>query len=472
MKLFLTICITLISLTGIGQIEWNKTEHNFGDIGAFDERYTDFVITNKGSESVYLLRIDKDREVSYIYSNKFIKPDSSITIRIKYNPDIKGKFKKKIPIYLSNSMAPTEVVIKGNITEIPADTSPGCPDFSEKTSVEEQISFEMTIKVIDEQTKEPINGATVSLINSGRPYYQWNTNRKGLIVKTIPLGYYYFIAQADGYNREEFPKYINRSNNYVLIELKRREPIPDPGIEPEPVIVTTIPSEPVDTTEDFEEIVIGEDPEPELPDTNKIVIPEIPVDTSDFSADLYAANNLVFLLDISSSMKGNGKLDLLKASMLELLTMLRPEDKLTLVSFSTGAQVIMQPTNTIKGNKAKIEEIISSLEADGSTNGTAGIKKAYRTARSNKIKGGNNQIIIATDGGFNEDRSTYYRTTKFNAKWFKIKLSVVGIKNSRGVGNGMEDLAKVGTGRYIHIDSYETALKSLKEEIKISSAKH
>ena len=111
------------------------------------------------------------------------------------------------------------------------------------------------------------------------------------------------------------------------------------------------------------------------------------------------ASNLVFLLDVSGSMQGPDRLDLLKTSLKLLTDQLRPNDHVAIVVYAGAAGLVLPST---PGNqKIKIKDALNKLEAGGSTAGGAGIQLAYETAQKNFIKGGNNRVILATDGDFN-----------------------------------------------------------------------
>jgi hypothetical protein len=110
-------------------------------------------------------------------------------------------------------------------------------------------------------------------------------------------------------------------------------------------------------------------------------------------------SNLVFLLDVSGSMRPANKLPLLRKAFLLLVDQLKDDDMVSIVVYAGAAGLVLPPTPGSK--KEKIKEAIGVLEAGGSTAGCAGIKLAYRTAKEYYIRGGNNRVILATDGDFN-----------------------------------------------------------------------
>src|SRR5690606_33899330 len=116
------------------------------------------------------------------------------------------------------------------------------------------------------------------------------------------------------------------------------------------------------------------------------------------SMEGYATNNMVLLVDVSGSMNAPDKLPLLKQSLLNMLSMMREEDQVSLVTYSGKAKVGLPPTS-IK-QEDKLREAIHGLTPSGRTEGNAGIKLAYQVADKDYVRGGNNRIILATDGEF------------------------------------------------------------------------
>lgn len=458
-KTHITFLLCFLPLLVNAQLHFSLKKHDFGELDAASNRVVDVKLTNKSDKKIFILRIDAEGLVRYLYSNRTIAPDSTEILRLKINPVSEGKFKNEVWVFTSDSNEPTIIKLLGEVLEVPRGGDVACPDFSGSTSVEQQMSFDFKIKVIDEHTEKPIHKSEVTIISNGRPAFSWKTNKQGLIEKTFPLGYYYFVTKAENYYAKEFDAFVNRRNNTLVIRLKPK--IEVPIIEDKDT--TILADVPTDTT-DFDEIVIdfNEDPGP--------VITTKDTTSLEFSPARYKAANIVLVLDISASMKRGGKLDLLKTSMLELVEMLRPIDKIGLVSFASNSKVISEPLLANKENKAKLVEIITSLEAGGLTNGAKGIKNGYKMTKSNKYADGNNTIILTTDGAFNQEGGPFYRTIRRGARK-KITISVLGVKPDQSSENDLIALAAMGKGRYSSIQDYESALKVLKEELKKSSLK-
>ncbi|WP_310426210.1 VWA domain-containing protein [Chamaesiphon sp. VAR_48_metabat_135_sub] len=175
-------------------------------------------------------------------------------------------------------------------------------------------------------------------------------------------------------------------------------------------------------------------------------------------------NNLVFLLDVSGSMNEPNKLPLLKASLKLLVNELRPIDRVAVVVYAGSAGLVL--TSTPGNQKDKIIAALDKLEAGGSTAGGEGIIQAYKVARENLLKDGNNRVILATDGDFNVGVSSDDGLVKLIEKERKgnVFLTVLGL----GMGNlkdaKMEQLANKGNGNYAYIDNLMEAKKVLVKE--------
>ena len=176
------------------------------------------------------------------------------------------------------------------------------------------------------------------------------------------------------------------------------------------------------------------------------------------------ASNIVFLLDVSGSMNSPNKLPLLKKSMRMLVEQLRSEDRVSIVVYAGAAGLVLPPT---RGNdQATIIEALDRLQAGGSTAGGAGIKLAYETARKHFIDGGNNRVILATDGDFNIGASSDAEMVRLieEKREHGIFLTVLGFGMGNYKDSKMEKLADKGNGNYAYIDDILEAKKVLVSE--------
>lgn len=176
-------------------------------------------------------------------------------------------------------------------------------------------------------------------------------------------------------------------------------------------------------------------------------------------------SNIVFLLDVSGSMLDENKLPLLKSGMKLLVNELDADDKVSIVVYAGAAGVVLEPTSC--DNKTEILNAIAELEAGGSTNGAEGIEAAYRLAKESFIEGGNNRVILGTDGDFNVGISSESELVRLIERKRNegIFLSVLGFGTGNLKDSMMEKLADKGNGNYAYIDSILEAKKVLVEEM-------
>ncbi|TDH25622.1 DUF3520 domain-containing protein [Segetibacter sp. 3557_3] len=176
------------------------------------------------------------------------------------------------------------------------------------------------------------------------------------------------------------------------------------------------------------------------------------------------ASNLTFLIDVSGSMNDPAKLPLVKAAIKLLIDQLREQDRIAMVVYAGSAGLVLPPTSGT--NKIRIKETLDQLEAGGSTAGGAGIALAYKTAKENFIKGGNNRVILCTDGDFNVGLSSDDALVRMIEEERKsgVYLTVLGFGTGNYQDNKMQQLADKGNGNHAYIDTEEEAKKVLVKE--------
>ncbi|RXG24954.1 vWA domain-containing protein [Leeuwenhoekiella aequorea] len=175
-------------------------------------------------------------------------------------------------------------------------------------------------------------------------------------------------------------------------------------------------------------------------------------------------SNLVFLLDVSGSMNSPNKLPLLKSAFKILVNQLREQDKVSIVVYAGSAGTVLKPTNG--SNKTEILNALDNLKAGGSTAGEEGLKLAYTLAENHFVDGGNNRIILATDGDFNVGLSSDREmenliTEKRNSG---IYFTALGFGMGNYKDSKLELLANKGNGNYAYIDTMQEAQKVLGTE--------
>ena len=180
--------------------------------------------------------------------------------------------------------------------------------------------------------------------------------------------------------------------------------------------------------------------------------------------DKLPVSNLVFLIDVSGSMYGPQRLGLVQSSLKLLVNNLRDEDRVAIVVYSGSAGEKLPSTSG--SDKQKIREAIDELTAGGSTAGGAGIKLAYKIAKQNFVKGGNNRIILCTDGDFNVGVSSDEGLEKLIEQERKsgVFLTVLGYGMGNYKDSKMQVLAEKGNGNHAYIDNLQEANRVLVNE--------
>lgn len=246
---------------------------------------------------------------------------------------------------------------------------------------------------------------------------------------------------TEGYSLEEIPENavrIEEMLNYFTYDYREPE-------GSEPFGVTTVISQ-CPWNEEAQLLMVG-------------------LKTEDIDYSDAPASNLVFLLDVSGSMGDYDKLPLLQEAFGILAENLTEKDRISIVTYASGDTVVLEG---VRGDETvRIRRALNSLKAEGATYGSKGIETAYRIAGENFIEGGNNRIILATDGDLNVGMTTEKELEELISEKREsgIFLSVLGFGTGNIKDNRMETLADKGNGNYAYIDSLREAKKVLGKEM-------
>ncbi len=177
------------------------------------------------------------------------------------------------------------------------------------------------------------------------------------------------------------------------------------------------------------------------------------------------ASNLVFLIDVSGSMRSPDKLPLLQQGLTMLTTHLDHRDRISMVVYAGASGVVLPPTPGDR--KADIVGALQQLQAGGSTNGAAGIRLAYQLAQQNFIKDGVNRVLLATDGDFNVGLASTQELIDLiqRKRVAGIALTTLGFGSGNYNDHLLEQLADEGNGNYAYIDRLSEAKKVLADEL-------
>lgn len=469
MRIFLVLLLLLSSRFLSAQLVFEKTTLDFGDITAETPRFIDIPFKNSGKQKIFILSFRKPQELVALSKGDLILPDSSNFLRIQVNPKKKGKFAYQLQVFTSDKVEATVINIKGNLKEFPEDMAQyqACPDFNKKPPLKNPENH-LIVKTRDFDDKTPLT-CSVFLLQNGLDVFQIET-KKGSWKGKVPIGFTYFHAEHPNYFPVDTFVYVNVNRNEVLLELKRK---PKP-VEP---IIATIEK---DSVPQENPIVLEEKTSPEA--ENMLMqalvkdstpfrksIPELKdIPLNNFDTSYFKPVNVTFVLDVSTSMSADEKFNLMKYAMNQLISILRPMDRISIVTFATNSSVVYP--STLVTDKTAIGDVLRKLRASGQTAGLAGIRSGYAQVMANEIEEGSNIIILITDGAFGSNHKAYVDYLKAMEPE-GILLSVVGIKNAPRDEFAMKEIASLGHGQYVPIFNLTDAQQNLIMQIKRSSFK-
>lgn len=170
-------------------------------------------------------------------------------------------------------------------------------------------------------------------------------------------------------------------------------------------------------------------------------------------------SNYVFLLDVSGSMASKDKLPLLQEGMKNMVDYLDPDDRISIVTYASGEKKVLESTPVREASK--IKKAIDKLVASGSTAGSAGMRMAYQECLQNFIDGGNNRVIMGTDGDFNVGETSTEAILELAENYASkgIYLTVCGFGSGNLNDSMMEKVSNAGNGTYEYIDSEDELTK-------------
>lgn len=269
-------------------------------------------------------------------------------------------------------------------------------------------------------------------------------------IKTADSAVSTFSVDADGASYALFRQFINSNRNPVKDAIRSEEfmnyftyDYPNP-IDNSPIRVN------------------GEVSSCPWTEGNKLI--RIGIKGKSIVLSKYPIANFVLLIDVSGSMQTDNKLELLKKGFLDFVNQMRSQDRIAIVTYAGDAGLVLASTPGTQ--KVLIKSKISNLKPGGSTNGAGGIKLAYQIAQENFIPGGNNRVILGTDGDFNVGitSQTDLENLIISKRDQGIFLTVLGVGTDNLNEAMMEQLANKGNGNYEYLDDMQEIKKIFVDE--------
>lgn len=415
---------------------------DFGIVESAASLRSYLVLKNNSSKNIYLLRAESQKNLDVYSTGKKLAAGDTLHLRFSYIPPAAGKVNEEISLVYSASDKPMRIKITGQINNISGNALTNCVNFDPKNGgvgpgaiIPLITSHEVLLT--DLNTAEKINSGSIvyTSLRSGEKFTR--AINLGKMQTTIPVDLYAVQIEAPGYKSQQREFYLGASGMrsvYTLVP-EKKAPVPE-------VTVQRPPDEPRASSEP---------PQP----------------AGELDENLYKPNNLIFLVDISGSMREPQKLPLLKQSVFTLLEPIRPIDKISVIAYSSNAEIVVPPTG---GNhKEAIYSKLDTMQAGGTTAGSEGIRKAYELAMQSYIPEGNNRIILATDGAFRVSGKERELIESSAGSDNPVYLTILAFDSESDDLGMLSNLAKLGKGNAVPIKKGRQAERILLDEVKKQS---
>ncbi len=431
----------LFPLLAIGQLVVSPQKISFGEVTKESLKMVDIIIENRSSKSDILLSSSFGVDFEVKFLSKTVAPNDRMIVRVQFNPRRKGNFSEVAELFFASQKEPILIPISADVRYVNVNGYLPCPDFNQKPADCCSSNLFM-VEVYDENTKKPIPGAIVRIEEQGYIQLRLSTNKEGKVSNELRIGFYDLVVSAIDYIPETRTGYINHSNAHFIFYLKKSK------------AEDSIPAA---------EVFVQETGEVDSLNVEQIL------DDGVLPRDQYAANLMVFLLDVSGSMGSGNKLSLLQDGLLDLTNVMRDIDQMGLVSYAGEAKVLLSVSG---GNdKEGIKKVVAELKTGGKTSGAKGFKKSYQMLRKHRLKEGNNQLIVITDGAFSVEDQKQVEKEVVKARKKGFVTSILAIKPNTFAIENLSKVAELGGGRVLIVDEYVEASQLLIEEMQNRSRK-
>ena len=435
-----------------------EAEHDFGKVTDWNNPIFSTTYTNTTGSTQLFLPVRFDRNIRVIYGKSSLAPGESTTISIQYFTEEFGRFRKEVKLFVSNQNEPIILYLKGNIKSFHPDAYTVCPRI-ENEGTRATNGFVHTIKVVDEESNEVLTDYDLDIVTPSSQESIEITDSELKIKRNKPQ-FYYFTVDKEGYEIAKEELYVQRNTKETTFYLKKEKPEENPEyFDFRETVDTTVTA----INEDTLEIIIDET-SPDTLFTEEVVLSPLVIDTADFSNDgtlnqaKYAFNNIVFLVDVSSSMKNEEKLPILKRSIKQMISVLRPEDQVSIITYSTKTTIVV---DHISGaSKEQLYALVDTMQAKGNSYGAEAVNVAYEQAKKYYIKEGNNEIILASDGVLNSkdfSEKKLFRKALIQYATSGVRMSTIGFGKTTRALRFLETLASKGQGDFMMIKSLDEA---------------
>lgn len=446
LKSTLLSVLLLFNLLSFAQLVVDNSTFNYGHIELFNNDTAYFQLQNNSSKTIYLLPTEPKENIQVLCNSKSILPGESMKIGIVYYTNKKGNFKETIPLYFSHQAQPMTLTITGNIKKINETALNTCPSIENSKPLINRVPLSVIVK--DKETNVVLDHCSVEVQRKKQTFNCLSASNLNYYICNVEYGNLQFTASKEGYIPQTVPYNYNADNNFCIIYLQKPEF--------KPLTKDSIITNKQTTTEIIEET------KPYTPIVYKI--------DSGFNSTQYKPNHLIFVIDVSGSMRDSTKLNYLIKSIKELVSVLRPNDYISLITYASRPKLLLEKVNG--NNKQQVYTILDSLKAFGHSLGSDALFTAYSLAKQHFIEGGNNQIFLASDGLFNGSKFNEKELQKMVEKEYnnnQIKLTTIGFGRDEAALQFLEQLSNKGHGQFITIKIMPADKDLLIEEVKKQS---
>lgn len=449
--LFTIGIILFAQQSAIAQLTIEKTSHDFGDVTATSNRIVDFYLVNQYQFTIVPSTFQFDWELSTASTPISLEPGDTLLYRVKINPDKTGEFHKTIPLTFFRLSDTVFLDLRANVLTTDFEDNTPLELFDDKPGKNDEAfkDFPVRFKILDLETKEPIPNASISFTSSSPAYRVLKTDDEGKATRILHNLYDVSIF-AMGYESVTIGISLGCNDSVRTVLLPKYDPNKKREYEYFYEYEAQNPIKIIDTLDQLE------------PSEEEILLEPL-------AKGNYKPNNIVFLMDVSISMKDHDRMALLKSSIIQLVELMRPEDNISIITFSEDTKLIVPPTYLNKMDRSDIIRIIKSLKPGGMTNGGKGLKMAFKLIREHFSEDKNNQVILATDGalGAYMKHDDIVKLVKKNTLY--ATTSVVTLNGYNWSGNFMREIAKAGGGKLLPINNEKEAKLMLIRNIKANS---
>lgn len=424
MKAILTCCLWLGSIASLcGQVIFQQLQHNYGTLDLASGLVSQFVITNIGAKEVEIQKLDAGKEFTWTFSTTFLGPGDSDTLTLIFRPKKAGPVNEKITVYFEHGVKPIILEMRGDVRKT-ADQGYQIyyRNIDPMSLMPVAIPFHV-FKVRQSEAGPPLTDAFVQILDAGEVMFSGYSDKDGVVKTLLNIGDYEIRATADGFKPLKFEQKIFKTAQEVEIVLDQIEGEPGPLAS---IQKTVIPSD--------SQVVFDTDTQA--------------VDTGLMPIRNFSPNNIVLVIDVSTSMGTGPLMPLMKKTLKSLVQSMRPIDRIAIVTFAERAELIL-PSTPVQ-EKERILAIIENLHTEGLTYPNKCLEMGYATLTMNYVNDGANQMFLFTDGVINlrvRDEEVL-ANMKANAFRLNTSFTIIGLGKNDQAAPRLKEIAAKGGGDF------------------------